>query len=104
MPSQQQHPPSSRSSDRPGSQIERLAANPFWALVIVSGAAFALTCLVMVAATLGDPHGPMNRLVRAYGTSAAGIETIVLVLSALGAMTVDRIQTLRQEASARPDE
>ncbi len=54
-----------------------------------------MTCLICVAATLGDPRGPMNRLALSYGTTAVVVESALLVVSGLLAMTVDRVQTLR---------
>lgn len=101
MTSQDQLPPASDSSNEPLTLAERLRTNPFWAAVILSGAAFAVTCLVSVAATLGDPHGPMNQVVTVYGMHAIAMETVILMISGLGAMTVDRIQTLHRQARER---
>jgi len=76
--------------------LESLLTNPFWAVVVLSGGGFAITCLMSVAATMGDPRGPMNQLVTAYGTTAVTIEAATLILAGLLAMTVDRVQTLRR--------
>ncbi|MBX3436131.1 MAG: hypothetical protein KF861_01480 [Planctomycetaceae bacterium] len=83
---------------------DRLLANPFWAIVILSGVSFVVTCLMSVAAMMGDPKGPMNRLVSSYGTQAVTVQASVLILAGLLAMTVDRIQTRRQTRRLPPSE
>lgn len=78
--------------------LEGFLTNPFWTVVILSGAGFAVTCLASVAATMGDPQSPMNKLVTSYGTAAVTWEAAILIVSGLLAMTLDRIQTLRRDA------
>lgn len=72
-----------------------LRTNPFWAIVVLSGIGFAITCLVSVAASLGDPQGPMNQFVVSYGMAAIILEVSLLIGAGLLAMMVDRFQTLR---------
>ena len=76
--------------------------NPFWGLVLMAGAAFAVTCFAFVAASFGDPQGPMNRLVTTHGTLVIVTETITLVLA--GLLAVDRVQTLRRLRSEQNDQ
>jgi hypothetical protein len=64
--------------------------------VIAAGFAFAVTCLVSVAASLGDAHGPMNQWAIRYGTTVVTVEAAILIASALLAMTIDRRITVRQ--------
>ena len=78
-----------------------LAINPFWAIVVLTGLGFAITCLMSVAAALGDPQGPMNRFVAAYGTMAIIGEVVLLIVAGFLAMTLDRIQTLRRGRAHR---
>ena len=94
-----------RPTGRPAPLVPGDRANPFWGAVIAAGFAFAVTCLVSVAATFGDAQGPMNQWAVHYGTMVVTVEAAVLIASALLAMTIDRRITLRQldETPTQPD-
>jgi hypothetical protein len=73
---------------------KRRSANPFWALVLLVGFLFAITCLVAIVGSV-RPDSPLNAAFDRWGTAAILLEAGCLVTFGLLAMTLDRMQTLR---------
>ncbi len=79
--------------------------NPLWGLVVVAGIGFVVTCLAWVMAglttnpstTVATDISPVARFLNKQGALLIGGEAAVIVLGGILAMTVDRIQTLREQ-------
>lgn len=80
------------------------ARNPFFRLVVLATVAFVVTILALVAAMLGDPAAPVNRLLDRYGGVLLAGEVVTIGLAGLLALVLDRWQTVqaRQPPSADP--
>lgn len=72
--------------------------------VIVLAALFCVTIFMVIAATFGDPANPANRWMNANANSLLIGESILLVVAAVAAMTIDRVRTLRQLGAARDEQ
>ncbi|TWT49899.1 hypothetical protein KOR42_38510 [Thalassoglobus neptunius] len=64
--------------------------------VIVVSAIFCISIFIVIAATFGDQLNPANRWINRNANSVLIIETVVLVIVTLGAMTIDRVRTLKK--------
>lgn len=71
--------------------------------VIVLAAIFCISIFIVIAATFGDPNIPLNKLINRHANSVLIVETVLLTLTTLGAMTVDRLRTLRKLAQQTDD-
>lgn len=67
--------------------------NPFFPLVVLSGAAFVVTTLALVASTWGASEAPLNRLLAAYGVRIILVEAAFLMTCAFLAMALDSRQS-----------
>ena len=65
-------------------------------LVIPATAVFAVTVLSMIAIVFSDPRAPVAQFLDRHGNRLLAAEFAVVIVLSLLAMTVDRIQTLRQ--------
>lgn len=74
---------------------EEVRRNPLWAVVVVAGVLFCVSCLAWITAGIGTSPSPLNRFLNEHGVLLVGVEAAVLILGGLSAMIVDRIQTLR---------
>jgi hypothetical protein len=82
--------------------IERMSdpesrRNPFFPLVVISSAAFVVTILALVATVFGDERAPLARLFDRYAGRLIGGEVVVILLTGLLALVVDRRQALRSQ-------
>ncbi len=68
-------------------------------LTAIVATAFVITILAMVSMTLGDPNAPVNLWFDKYGGTLMLVEVIGIVFFGLAAMTADRRETLREQAS-----
>ncbi|WP_437203151.1 hypothetical protein [Planctomicrobium sp. SH664] len=69
--------------------------------VAVVGAVFCITVLASTVSLFSDPDHPLSRWMQKYGTRALVLETILLIATALLAMTIDRFKTLKQQQLRR---
>ena len=76
--------------------VPRAPRNPFWALLIAAAAAFCIAVIAYVAAGFGDRAHPLNQLFNRHGAAITTGLAILTVLFGGLALTVDRLQTLRQ--------
>ena len=65
-------------------------------LVIPATSVFAITVLSMIAVLFSNQQAPLAQLLNKYGNTLLAAEFFAVIVLALLAMTVDRIQTLRQ--------
>jgi hypothetical protein len=81
--------------------------NPFYALVVLLGAAFAVTTLAYgtmayratAPAAAAKDQGPgLMSLVDRYGVQTMGVELGLLGAATLGAMWLDRLRTQKNDA------
>jgi hypothetical protein len=90
---------SEETSDRPQPAAPRFGppttANPLWRVVVVAGALFCLSCLLWITAGFANQDAPGNRWLNQNGLLLVGATGIVSILSALGAMWTDAVQTQR---------
>lgn len=63
--------------------------------LIVMGAIFCISIFIVIATTFGDPDHPLNRWVNLNANLILITETVLLVILSVGAMTVDRLRTLK---------
>lgn len=66
--------------------------------VIILSTIFCVTIFIVIAATFGDPSIPVNQWVNKNANTILIVETVMLLVAAIGAMTVDRVRTLRKLA------
>lgn len=78
-------------------------SNPFWGLVIGAGGGFCVTILAYLASGLGNPAAPLNRFFTRYGFLLVCIETVIIVVTGIAALAVDRRQTLHDRPSGPTD-
>lgn len=80
-------------------------ANPLWRAVVVAGGLFCLSCLLWITAGFADQAAPGNRWLNQNGLLLVGGTGAASILSALGAMVTDAVQTRRlvDTASESPD-
>lgn len=71
--------------------------------VIILSAIFCVSIFIVIAATFGDRNLPVNKWVNKNANWILIVETILLVIAAIGAMTADRIRTLRRIANEQSD-
>jgi hypothetical protein len=91
------------SGTRGGPSSDRRRQNMFFPLLAVGGGLFVVTILAMLAATAGDPQAPPSRFFRAYGTPLIVAETVLLVVLAVAALTIDRRQSLAARSAEGRD-
>ena len=72
-------------------------------LVVPATAVFAVTVLSMIAIVFSDPRAPVAQWLDRHGNRLLAAEFVVVIVLSLLAMTVDRIQTLRQMRSLKSD-
>ena len=72
--------------------------------VIILSALFCVSIFIVIAATFGDQNIPANDWVNKNANWVLIIETVLLMMAAIGAMTVDRIRTLRRLARAKENQ
>lgn len=60
------------------------------------GAIFCMSIFVIIAATFGAADNPVNEWVNKNATQILLWETLLLVTVSIGAMTYDRIRTMRR--------
>lgn len=70
-------------------------ANPLWRVVVVAGGLFCLSCLLWITAGFADQQAPGNRWLNQNGLLLVGFSGAASILSALGAMLTDSLQTRR---------
>lgn len=70
--------------------------NIFFRLTALSGALFIVTIFALVAVVFGDPDAPVARFLNEHGGRLIAGEVGLTLTSGLLAMTVDRLQILRQ--------
>jgi hypothetical protein len=84
--------------------------NPFYALVVLAGAAFVVTTLAYStmafratapAAAQADAASPLFNVVDRYGVQTMGLELGLLGAATFGAMWLDRLRA--RNADDRPD-
>jgi hypothetical protein len=73
-------------------------------LVVPATAVFAVTVLSMIAIVFSDPRAPVAQWLDRHGNRLLAAEFVVVIVLSLLAMTVDRIQTLRQMKRTPPAE
>ena len=73
-------------------------------LTAVVTMAFVVTILAMVSMTLGEPTAPVNLWFDKHGGTLMLVEVLGIVFFGLAAMTVDRRETLREQADRKPDD
>lgn len=66
--------------------------------VIFLSAIFCVSIFIVIAATFGDQNIPANHWVNRNANWVLITETVLLMIAAIGAMTIDRIRTLRRLA------
>lgn len=69
--------------------------------VILFSTLFCISIFIVIAATFGDPTIPVNQWVNRHANVVLLVETVLLMFAAIGAMTVDRIRTLRRLAAEK---
>ena len=72
----------------------------FW-LLIPLGGLFILTVLAMVATLFSDPRTPAARFFERYGEGLVASETLLVLVTGLLAIVLDRCRTLRYQHSDR---
>lgn len=65
-------------------------------LVVPATGIFSITVLSMIAVLFSDQRAPLAQLLNKHGNTLLAVEFVVVIVLSLLAMTVDRIQTLRQ--------
>lgn len=65
-------------------------------LVIPATAVFVITILSLIAVVFSDPRAPVAKFLNQYGNTLLIIEFVVVIVLTFLAMTVDRIQILKQ--------
>lgn len=68
-------------------------ANRLWRVVVVSGAAFCVCCLLWITAGFADPLAPGNQWLNHHGLKLVAATGIATVGSAVFAMLIDARQT-----------
>ena len=86
------HPPSSVDDPR----LPKPVFNPFWILLVVTGALFCLTVFVCVAGAFADADSPLRRLFGNQLVTVLLIEVGCIVALAFLAMAVDQRTRPRQ--------
>ncbi|WP_437227574.1 hypothetical protein SH661x_000444 [Planctomicrobium sp. SH661] len=76
----------------PDERRDRLVFYP----VAVAGGIFCITVLMTIAAAFGDSQAPVTRWLNRNATGLLLWETAALVLTAVLAMGIDRVRTLRR--------
>jgi hypothetical protein len=66
-------------------------------LVIPATAIFAITILALIAVLFSDPRAPVAKFLDRHGDTLLLAEFVVVIVLSLLAMTVDRIQILRDQ-------
>ncbi|MFN9720008.1 MAG: hypothetical protein ACK58L_15020 [Planctomycetota bacterium] len=66
-------------------------------LVVPSTAVFAMTVLALIAVVFSDPRAPVARFLDRHGNALLLAEFVVVIVLSMLAMTVDRIQTIREQ-------
>jgi hypothetical protein len=74
-------------------------ANPLWRVVVVAVALFCVSCLLWITAGIGNQEAPGNRWLNRNGLVLIGVTGAVSIVSAVGAMVTDSIQTRRMRES-----
>jgi len=74
-------------------------ANPLWRVVVVAGALFCVSCLLWITAGFANPEAPGNRWLNRHGLMLIGVTGAASIISAVGAMVTDSIQTTRMRES-----
>jgi len=64
--------------------------------VAVVGAVFCMTIFAVISAAFGNSQAPMNAWLNRHSTPLLLWETGLLVVTGIGAMTIDRIRTLKR--------
>jgi hypothetical protein len=65
-------------------------------LVVPATAVFVITILSLIAVVFSDPRAPVAQWLNQHGNKLLVGEFVVVIILSILAMTVDRIQTLRQ--------
>lgn len=81
---------------------DRPTRNPFFPLTAILSALFVLTVLATVAATFSDERAPLAKLLDRHGTTLIVIEVAAILFVGLLALTVDRAQAPKRNASESP--
>lgn len=87
----------SHAPPTPEERTDRLVFYP----VAAVGTVFAVTVLMTIAATFGDPRAPANQWFNRHATPLLLWETALLVVVAVLAMFIDRVRTLRRSREAQ---
>ncbi|WP_417847392.1 hypothetical protein [Thalassoglobus sp.] len=69
--------------------------------VIVISTIFCVSIFIVIAVTFGDQDVPVNRWVNKNANLILIVETVLLTITAIGAMTVDRLRTLKRIAAEK---
>lgn len=77
--------------------------NVFFPFVVIAGFVFVVTILALIAGILGDGQAPIHRWLNTHGTTLIIGEVVVIGISGVLALVIDRWQTLRSRAG-RPSE
>lgn len=66
--------------------------------VVLMSTIFCVSIFIVIAATFGDPLNPVNKWINRNANAFLLGETVLLMVSVLVAMTLDRMRTLRRLA------
>ncbi|QDU38385.1 hypothetical protein Mal4_27120 [Maioricimonas rarisocia] len=83
---------------------QRSEANILFPVVMVFGAAFIVTVLISIAIAFGDPRVPVNQWLNRHLTTVLAVEVVLLIVTGLMAMAIDRVRTLSQIRSEEPSD
>ncbi len=80
-----------KKDDSKDARLDRMTFYP----LIVMGAIFCISIFIVIATTFGDQDHPMNRWVNQNANLILITESVLLVILSVGAMTLDRLRTLK---------
>ena len=82
-----------------GERPQRQPAGLLFRLIVPATSIFIVTILSLIAVLFGEKKAPMAQWLDRHGNQLLIVELISILLLAIVAMTVDRIQTLRKLAA-----
>lgn len=88
-------PMADSSTDDAGRAGRGSPPNLLFRLVIPAAGLFVVTILAVLASVLSDPRAPAVQLLNEHGGRLLAIEVVCVLVLGVAAMTVDRIQILR---------
>lgn len=72
-------------------------------MIIIASGLFAVTMLAYVASSFGDKSSPAARWLARHGGTLVLYEVAAIIAASLIALTIDRLQTLRDRTKKLPD-